>query len=353
MGQPLSLITIVILMVIRPVTMSPPTYYDVDEIMSSLGFTKADIATVKQGGVVNTGLQTVTERDLATLIGFEAKISVDRFDDLFLDASVKEEADSTVQQLQMANKDGQVDFSSLKLLPKESAAEVVKTYLTFNGGGDLNLSQKEIDMFRALDKKSATATQVEQVLQKVLQGRLDEYKQTGLKGMSPYLRAKGTNFFPGQELQEKLDKAPHASRVAKEFTSYVNSWPSGVKPEGTVETYGWINYNINGKPSIALFHRMLYADKAKQVKLLMNRTFYVSMGHNSVQQFAVASPTSPDTTLFVLSSRTSTDQVSGFGGAAKRTMGSRIMGGRIVENMERIRDLGTKHLEKAGNKPEL
>jgi hypothetical protein len=326
--------------------MTQTTYYDVEEVMSPLGFTKADITAVKMGTVVNNSMVTVTERDLATLIGFEAKLSVDSFDSIFLESSEKEASDSTIQQLQVANHDGELDFSSLKLLPKESATDVVKTYLSFNGGSDLNLSQKEIDMFRALDKKHATATQVEEVLRRVLQGRLDEYKQSGLEGMSPYLRAKGVNFFPGQELQEKLEKSPHANRVAKEFTSYILSWPSGEKPEGAVETFGWINYNINNKPSIALYHRILYSDKAKHVKLLLNRTFYVSMGHNSVQQFAVASPTGPDTTLFILSSRTSTDQVAGFGGAAKRTMGSRIMGGKIAENMVRIRDLATKHQKK-------
>jgi hypothetical protein len=324
--------------------MSPTTqYYDAEEVMSPLGFTKADIATVKKGGVVNNAMPTVTERDLATLIGFEGKVPIDSFDDIFLDASIKEESDSTIQQLQMANDDGDVDFSSVKILPKESVTDMVKTYVNFNGGSDLNLSQKEIDMFHELDKKSVTATQVEHVLQKVLQGRLDEYKQRGVEGISPYLRAKGVNFFPGQELQEKLEKSPHINRVAKEFVSYVVSWPSGVKPEGTEETFGWINYNINGKPSIALFHRMLYADKAKKVKVLMNRTFYVSMGHNSCQQFAVASPTGPDTTLFILACRTSTDQVSGFGGGAKRTVGSRIMGGKIAENMERIKDALEKH----------
>jgi len=37
--------------------------------------------------------------------------------------------------------------------------------------------------------------------------------------------------------------------------------------------------------------------------------------------------------------RTSTDQVSGFGGAAKRGIGNKIMGGRMAENFERARQV--------------
>ena len=37
--------------------------------------------------------------------------------------------------------------------------------------------------------------------------------------------------------------------------------------------------------------------------------------------------------------RTSTDQVSGFGGAAKRGIGNRVMGGRMAENFERAREV--------------
>ena len=55
--------------------------------------------------------------------------------------------------------------------------------------------------------------------------------------------------------------------------------------------FGWTDYNINGKPSIALYHRIMYTDKEKNIKHLMNRTFYVSCGHNSVQQMGFAVPT--------------------------------------------------------------
>jgi hypothetical protein len=288
--------------------------------------------------VVNSpGIEPLTERELATLLAFEAKRSIESFDKVFLESPTKMDADPTIQQMGVCASDGELDFSSVELLPKECAAAMTKTYLNFKGGSDLNLSQKEIDMFHALGKQ-ATQKDVEGVLQKVLIGRVQEYKQSGLEGISPYLRAKGSLYYPGKELQEKSEKGPYMQEVLQEFGDYILGWPSSEKLDGVQEAYQWINYNINGKPSIALQHKLIWEDKKRDVKCILNRTFYVSQGHNSVQQGGVAIPTGDDTVLLLFSSRTSTDQVSGFGGAAKRAMGSRIMGGKIAQNMAALRD---------------
>jgi hypothetical protein len=331
--------------------------YDVDEILTKVGFTKQDIAKVKKGYVVNSvsGIETLTDSDLATMIAFETKNGhIDAFEHVFLESPYKMESDSTIQQMVVDidhDGDGSLDFSSVKLLPNESVNDMIQTYLKFQGGDELNLSQKEIDMFQAIDNKNQAKAkeQVEMVLSKVLQGRLEEYQQSGLEGISPYLRKGGKIFYPGKELQEKTEKSQVLHQHAKEFSDYVLSWPSSYSDNDTIndinenakETYGWINYNINDKPSIALYHRIIHTDKEKNMKYLMNRTFYVSCGHNSVQQmgFAVPTNTSTSSMLLAFSSRTSTDAVTGFGGSAKRALGSRIMGGRIAENMEALRKI--------------
>jgi hypothetical protein len=46
-----------------------------------------------------------------------------------------------------------------------------------------------------------------------------------------------------------------------------------------------------------------------------------------------------DGAVVLYCTRTSTDQVSGFGGTAKRTIGNKIMGGRMAENFERAREV--------------
>jgi hypothetical protein len=66
------------------------------------------------------------------------------------------------------------------------------------------------------------------------------------------------------------------------------------------------------------------------------------VGHNIVQALGAALPLEDDETLLFFESRTSADLVSGVGNAAKRAMGSRIMNGRIAENMERYRSANEK-----------
>jgi hypothetical protein len=306
-----------------------------------------------------SGIETLTDRDLATMIAFETKHghnNIDAFEHVFLESPYEMESDSTIQQMvvDIDHSDGSLDSSSVKLLPNESVHGMIETYLKFQGGDELNLSQKEIDMFQAIDNtnQAKAKEQIETVLSKILQGRLEEYQQSGLEGISPYLRKGGKNFYPGKELQEKTEKSQNLYQHAEEFSDYILSWPSSSSSsdndnininDNAKETYGWINYNINDKPSIALYHRIMYTDTEKNIKYSMNRTFYVSCGHNSVQQMGFAVPTNSSANtssmLLAFSSRTSTDAVTGFGGSAKRALGSRIMGGRIAENMEALRKI--------------
>merc|ERR1712238_649197 len=117
------------------------------------------------------------------------------------------------------------------------------------------------------------------------------------------------------------------------------------------ETFGWMNYKIENKPSIALYHRIIWTDPTRNTKFLMHRTYYVSIGHNSVQQVGFAVPTTNNEGILLgFSSRTSTDKVTGFGGSAKRAIGSRIMGGRIAENMEALRKLSASSSSKSKSK---
>lgn len=321
------------------------TTYDIEETLTKFGFGKSDIAKVQSGQVVNIAGDTLTDRDLATMIAFKVdNAKMDAFDKIFLESPYKQESDDTIQQMVVDSTtegDGNLLFETVKLLPKECVSDVMKLYTTFKGGDDLNLSAEEIDMFQGLGKK-ATQAQIEDVLGKVLQGRFMEYQQRGLEGMSPYRRSKNKDFYPGQELLKKTQKSKLLHQHAKEFGSYIESWPNGSDPNNNAkETFGWMNFNIDDKPSIALYHRIIWTDTKRNTKFLMHRTYYVSIGHNSVQQVGFAVPASDNGILLGFSSRTSTDKVTGFGGSAKRAIGSRIMGGRIAQNMEALRKLSS------------
>ena len=69
----------------------------------------------------------------------------------------------------------------------------------------------------------------------------------------------------------------------------------------------------------------------------MERHFYISRSHNCLQGIGAAMKLSEAETVVLYATRTSTDQVSGFGTTAKRTIGNKVMGGRMAENFERAR----------------
>ena len=102
------------------------------------------------------------------------------------------------------------------------------------------------------------------------------------------------------------------------------------------DVFGWINFKIDDKPTISLFQKTYWKVNDK-VAMMCFRHFYVSRGHNSVQAFGGCFPVEDDKTLVLYASRTSTDRVAGFGGSAKKAMGSRIMGGRLEANLEKYR----------------
>mmetsp|Transcript_15894 Transcript_15894/g.33135 ORF Transcript_15894/g.33135 Transcript_15894/m.33135 type:complete len:127 (-) Transcript_15894:106-486(-) len=108
------------------------------------------------------------------------------------------------------------------------------------------------------------------------------------------------------------------------------------KPDGAEESFFWVNSIIDDKPTIALVHRLGMPQVGGYV--YMERHFYISRSHNCLQGIGAALPVEYGAVV-LYATRTSTDQVSGFGGSAKRTIGNKIMGGRMAENFERARHI--------------
>lgn len=299
------------------------------------------IAKIKKHEVVHATVDTLTSRELAAGFAFLVKRKPEDMDDVFLMSDRKEESDESIQYMERMSEEGTLDFSKVELLPANCVKEMVQAYVAAGsnkGSDDLNLSLGERALFAALGK-SATQAQVEGVLKKVLAKRFQDYQQKGLEGIAPYLR-KGKNFEPGKELREKTQKLSTAKKFAPAFMAYSLDYPNHKPTDGTVkEAFGWINFNIDDKPTFSLFHKVSYYDETRGCYLMFHRHFYVSRGHNSVQAVGASIPVEHGESLIIMASRTSTDLVTGFGGSAKKAMGSRIMGGRLKSNLEKYRTL--------------
>jgi hypothetical protein len=332
--------------------------------LQNLGFPvgAAEMEKILHGELVKVSIDTLTERELAAAFAVVIPKSPRDVQRIFLENLGKQDADESIQQLVNSSKDDNktLDFSTLKLLPAKSATAMVTQYVNPKSFADLNLSAAESAQFHALNSNNnAKVEDVEQTLRKVLAHRLEEYQQKGLEGIAPYQRGKST-FEPGKELLERCQKLQVLHKHAPEFAKYIIEYPNSKPATGQIqESFTMMNFNIDDKPTFSLVHKILYQrdDHEKNsgdgdgegghAFFVFHRHFYVSRGHNSVQAVGGgesvggdngddnndndASP--PAATILVFSSRTSTDQVAGFGGSAKRVIGSRIMGDKLFKNL--------------------
>ena len=219
------------------------------------------------------------------------------------------------------------DFAGITLT---NAKVMDKLYTNAKSGSDLNLSKDEIAMFN----KCKTHEEVEQCLRQVLLDRFRAYKKNGLGGIKPYARSK-KEFSPGEELKSQIAAGKLLPKYSPIFNKYASEYPNN-KPDGVMESYFWVNSIIDDKPTIALVHRVGMPQSLGYV--YMERHFYLSRSHNCLQGIGAALPVDNGAGAVVLyATRTSTDQVGGFGGTAKRGIGNKIMGGRMSENFERAR----------------
>mmetsp|Transcript_9669 Transcript_9669/g.14230 ORF Transcript_9669/g.14230 Transcript_9669/m.14230 type:complete len:332 (-) Transcript_9669:205-1200(-) len=319
--------------------------HTIDDVLSMTGiFAKGDAAKVKNYEVVHATVDTLTTRELAAGFAMLIQKKIDDVDEIFLNSLGKEDSDESIQHLErMTNSDGTLDFSKVELLPAKSVKQMVKAYAncaSSKGADDLNLSREERALFGALDKNHTTKQQVEDILKQVMANRFQEYQQKGLEGIAPYQRKSNKHFEPGAELREKTEQLTAAKKASPSFLKYTLDYPSSKPTTGDVnEAFGWFNFNIDDKPTFSMFHKLSYYDAKSNCYMLMFRHFYVSRGHNSVQACGACFPVENNDSLVLLASRTSTDLVAGFGGAAKKAMGSRIMGGKLKANFEKYRSV--------------
>lgn len=304
----------------------------VDEILHDAGFSKSAIAEVKSGKLHYGGsLDAASDKELSVKLAFHVNAKLENAKGIFLDSPKKKEYDPTVESLGMIAEDGGDgsldDFKGIKLTNEKV---MDKLYLKAAPGSDLNLSKDEIALF----KKCKTHDDVENCLRQVLLDRFRAYKKSGTAGIETYARSK-KEFSAGDELLNQIKAGKILPKRSPVFNKFLLDYPNN-RPDGIEESFFWVNSIIDDKPTIALVHRVGMPQDGGFV--YMERHFYISRSHNCLQGIGAALPVD-DGAVVLYATRTSTDQVSGFGGTAKRGIGNKIMGGRMAENFERARQV--------------
>ena len=301
--------------------------------LADVGFDPKQVAQVEAGGRVAIPLEPSHERELVAGFAFlvhapQAELVQD------LRTGLLDRVDPNTIAFQMipgAAASG--DFAKLALQP--GAQKRAQSYVGATPGGDLNLSREEIAAFVALGS-GAPVSAVEQTLRSTLLVRLQAYQSKGLAGIAPYARSGAAQRSVSDDLRAATVATKRLHTMAPAAQALLLRYPAS-KPPGTEETFRWSHFAAHGVPTIALTHSLYVPDGDAWV--VVQRQFYVSSGYNCEQAVAALLPMQ-EGTLVVYSNRTSTDQVTGFGGGAKRSIGSKLLASQLAALHQKLQARG-------------
>ncbi|HVN40367.1 MAG TPA: hypothetical protein VMW19_19565 [Myxococcota bacterium] len=286
---------------------------DAPTLLAALGFSQSEIQQITSGQIVRGEIKAASDRELVAAMAFSLPSPPSQIV-AAMKAGQLAKTDPTMRAVgPFSSPPTAGDLAKLTL-----SSDQVSAYQSAAPGDALNLSTQEIATFDQL--ASAGAGQVTAAVHTDLLGRLIAYQKQGLAGIAPYARKSGT-----RSCNDEIRTMTEASKALKQYVpkayQMLLGYP-GSKPPGTEESFRWSQLDAHGTPVIALTHAAYIPDGSAFV--IAQRMFYVSASFNCEQAIAALLPVQKGTVV-VYGNRTSTDQVEGWGGSAKRSIGSRLL----------------------------
>jgi len=294
-----------------------------DQLLADAGLSADDKQRVLNGEFVTAGAKAVSERDLAVVMVFLVKTSPDALSNQVIAGSLVT-ADSQVQAYALFKSPGSLpDVAGLRI-PSDEA----KALAGAKPGSAFNLSAAEIKAFNGLPAGNQQA--VQRQLQQMLLQRYQAYRASGLAGIAPYVRGGGSEINLASDLRKATQAAQGLEKYLPKFQAVLLDYPKGMEPDMR-ENFVWMRSIIHGQPTYVLQHTLAVADGA--ARAVAQRQYYVSAGYNGEQAVAGFVPVHGGT-IVVYSSHAFTEQVAGFGGSMKRSIGSRVMADQLQKMFE-------------------
>jgi hypothetical protein len=309
---------------------------DAEAVLAEIGFSSDAKQQVLDGKFVTTSLEPTSERELAMAMAFlvsepPAELIAEVKNDLVAGVDPDTTARGTI-----SGSGSLADFKGVSF--GAGAKKQSKAFLSAEPGEDLNLSTAEIEAFQALAKKGGDASAVEDQLRKLLLARFQAYHSGGLGGITAYARDDGEKTDAGGDLRRAVEAASGLKKNAPNFFDVLLNYPKS-RPDGLEEELSWTHYMAHGTPVFQLSHRIWMSDG--DAWLIGDRQYYVTASYNVVQILAAFLPVKGGT-LVVYLNRTSTEQVTGFGGSTKRAMGTKVMTSQIKSLFEKVKAAAEK-----------
>jgi hypothetical protein len=301
-----------------------PTVHD---YAAAMELSQAEIERAKAGEVISGTAAASHDRELVATMAFIVPgASPDELVERDENGLLEKTDAQTVAFSILPSSPTLESFSALHLR-EEDLRRYKKTVV----GDGLNLSEEERSSLQKLGKGASTK-QVEAAVHALLLARLNAYQKRGLKGIAPYQLSKGKVRASAEDLKKASEATKIIEKVSPAAFRLFVEYPFEI-PEGTEETYRWSYLDAHGELTLVLTHS-LYIPEG-ETWTVVQRQFYVSNGYNCEQAVAAFVPVAEGTAVFYIN-RTSTDQVDGFGGSAKRSIGSKLLASQLKELFENV-----------------
>ncbi|MCZ6655734.1 MAG: hypothetical protein O7C67_00415 [Gammaproteobacteria bacterium] len=315
----------------------------IEETIAHLPFEGADLEKLLANEIVSYELEAGTDKELAIVVAMLVRAPIDRLAELVLKGDVLRASADVIEVHFLGDHPPSEElFSGMGFTANES--KEVAELRRVAPGSKFNLSKEEIEHLNSVAQKVESSgsaddptvrNAINDAYRTILLERYKAFRQGGLGAIAPYDRGK-KSVDPGEELRDKIRRTTLVKKRIPNFYRALLNYPDDGR-DAIHNRFALIKKSVNDRPAYVLGHRM-YQLEPGDYALYAYHEFYVGHSYNSLQIISGAVQVEQGTLVFYVN-RTSTDQVAGFGGGLKRSIGRGMMRSAVVEQFESIRRL--------------
>jgi len=307
------------------------------KLLGYLGLDQAKRAQLESGDVVNNG-RIGREQLPEEIVAAGAMLLVKAPEaGAVVDAFLHPETFLRIHQVQryQALEGGSVELAAFSTMPLPDLGRLQE--LVRAPARNLNLSTAEAEKLKALSPTASDLeSRVRSALAEIFAARLNAYALQGLSGVQPYVRANGEVVNPAVELRNAIRGLAF---LADQFPGFVDALgaPTSGSDSRLKRQYYWMERRLETDNVLALSAELRRRDARAAMGADVH--FYASREYNAMLTLIGVIPYGEDWMVFAIN-HTFTDQVQGFGSAARRAIGRDLvateLGKQLAETRRRL-----------------
>ncbi len=313
---------------------------DVNAILTDLGFTKKELARVREGQVVVRSLEQLVGNQLAAVAAVYMEVPLGELRARFGEG----------QDIPLSPRVRAWAMPRLPIEPEDwkqaafdpSEMNDVDELFDAKPGLDLNLSTGEFELVARELAGVAPADRVRaasEVYRKILQQRMVAYAEKGLSGIEPYDRGDGKKSSPAEALSVEWEAARELLTTHfPDFVKAVDSYPND-QPAGIINELFWVKENFESKFSKRVAFWLMHEtwQVTDEWIVLSARQYFVGHTYSAQQALGLAVPFGDGVIVLNLMGFSS-DLIDRYVPMIAVPIGKKIMRSEVTRYFEKVRD---------------